>query len=41
MHKWHKDLHGKPPQGEEEKTTDVDQPIHASFTMSNLGIEFP
>ena len=29
----------KPPQGEEEKTTVVDQPVHASFTMSNLGTE--
>ena len=29
----------KPPQGEEEKTTAVDQPVHASFTMSNLGTE--
>ena len=30
----------KPPQGEEEKTTAVDQPVHASFTMSNLDTEF-
>jgi hypothetical protein len=34
-----KDLRGKPPQGEEGKTTGVDQPVHASFTMSNLGTE--
>jgi hypothetical protein len=39
MHKGHKDLRGKPPQGEEGKTTGVDQPVHASFTMSNLGTE--
>jgi hypothetical protein len=32
MYKWHKDLRGKPPQGEEGKTTGVDQPVHASFT---------
>jgi hypothetical protein len=37
MYNWHKDLRGKPTQGEEEKTMSVDQPAHASFTMSNFG----
>jgi hypothetical protein len=39
-YKWHKDLCGEPPQRQEEKTTGVDQPVHANFTMSNLGTEF-
>jgi hypothetical protein len=39
MHKWHKDLRRKPPQGEDGKTMGVNQPVHASFTMSNLGTE--
>jgi hypothetical protein len=29
----------KPSQLEEGKITDMDQTVHASFTMSNLGIE--
>jgi hypothetical protein len=40
MHRWHKDLRGKPPQGEEEKTTGVDQPVHETFTMSNLSTKY-
>jgi hypothetical protein len=35
-HNWHKHLRGKSLQREEEKTISVHQPVHTSFTMSNL-----
>jgi hypothetical protein len=39
MQKWRKDLRGKHSQREEGKTTGVNQPVHASFNVNNLGIE--